>query len=388
MRDRASPLLVEQPGPLTGDGWSVQVGRDGVVVHLNGDWTADDSGQARAFSARKIAAASAGQGISFDTGQLGHWDSSLLVFISALREAARERGIPFDDNALPRPASRLLALIADAAPSARYAPPRSTLVDHVGQTTIDGWNETVAVTALIGDTVLSGGTAIRGRLRMRGSDLLSCVHEAGVAALPIVTIVNMLVGGIVAFVGSVQLRRFGADIFIADLVGVAMIREMSSLMTAIVMSGRTGGAYAAHIATMLGNEEIDALRAIGIPVYDYLVLPRMIALTFTMPLLYIYGCAVGIFGGFVVAVAMLNLSPDSFIDETRASVAGNQIVFGLVKSIAFGVLIAIVGCRSGLRAGRSAADVGRAATTAVVLGIVGVIALDALFAVCANALDF
>src|SRR6185436_11849121 len=143
---------------------------------------------------------------------------------------------------------------------------------------------------------------------------------------------NVLVGGILAFVGAVQLRKFGADIYIAALVGIATVREMAPLMTAIVMSGRTGGAYAAQIATMVGNEEIDALRAIGIPIYDYLILPRILALTFMMPLLYLYGCAVGIFGGFVVAVAMLNISPESFIDQTRQSVAGAQIVFGLVKS--------------------------------------------------------
>ena len=219
-------------------------------------------------------------------------------------------------------------------------------------------------------------------------DLLTCTYDAGAAALPIVTIVNVLVGGILAFVGAVQLRKFGADIYIAALVGIATVREMAALMTAIVMSGRTGGAYAAQISTMVGNEEVDALRAIGIPVYDYLILPRILALTIMMPLLYLYASAVGIFGGFVVAIAMLDISPEGFIDQIRQSVGGDQIVFGLVKSIAFGVLIAIVGCRRGLSAGRAAADVGHAATAAVVVGIVGVIALDAVFAVCAHALDF
>jgi phospholipid/cholesterol/gamma-HCH transport system permease protein len=361
-------------------------------VRLVGDWVAGKSGAGTDRPGHgpiaQIADAAGKRGIAFESGQLGRWDSSLLIFIATLRKVARERGIAIDDNGLPQPATRLLALIADTPQPARSALRKTPLVDRVGLATIDSWNETVAVTGLIGDTVLSGGAAVRGRLRMRGGDLLACIYDAGVAALPIVSIVNILVGGIVAFVGAVQLRRFGADIFIADLVGVAMVREMTALMTAIVMSGRTGGAYAAQISTMLGNEEIDALRAIGIPVYDYLILPRLLALTFTMPLLYLYGCALGIFGGFVVAVAMLNLSPNSFIDETRISVGGGQILFGLVKSIAFGILIAIVGCRAGLGAGRSAADVGRAATTAVVLGIVGVIALDAVFAVCANALNF
>ena len=392
MGDRTSSLSVDQRDSLTGPGWNARFDRGGIVIRLVGNWvvgeTGDETRRAGNGAISKIADAAGNRGISFDSGQLGHWDSSLLIFIAALRNVARERGIPIDDNGLPQPATRLLSLLAETPPKATSALRKSPFVDRVGLATIDSWNEAVAVTELIGDTVLSGGAAVRGRLRMRGGDLLTCIYDAGVAALPIVTIVNLLVGGIVAFVGAVQLRRFGADIFIADLVGVAMVREMTALMTAIVMSGRTGGAYAAQISTMLGNEEIDALRAIGIPVHDYLILPRILALTFTMPLLYLYGCAVGIFGGFVIAVATLNLSPNSFIDETQASLGGYQILFGLVKSVAFGVLIAIVGCRSGLGAGRSAADVGRAATTAVVLGIVGVIALDAVFAVCANALNF
>lgn len=159
-------------------------------------------------------------------------------------------------------------------------------------------------------------------------------------------------------------------------------------MTAIVMAGRTGGAYAAHIATMEGNEEIDALRAIGIPVFDYLLFPRIGALCFTMPFLYLYGAAVSLAGGFLVAVLMLHLTPGQYISHVRAAVNFDQILFGLVKSLTFGAVIAVIGCRVGLSAGRSAADVGRAATSAVVIGIVWVIALDAVFAICANALQF
>jgi phospholipid/cholesterol/gamma-HCH transport system permease protein len=312
----------------------------------------------------------------------------LLVFLATLRRAAADGGVPFDDAGLPPAAARLMALSTEAVPITKRQGSKAGILSRVGQATMDSGGEAVEVMTLVGDTLLSGGRGMRGRVRMRPEDLMTCIHEAGAAALPIVTIVNVLIGGIVAFVGAVQLRRFGADIFVADLIGVAMIREMVSLMTAIIMSGRTGGAYAAHIATMLGNEEIDALRVIGVPINDYLILPRLLALTGMMPLLYLYGCAVGIFGGFVVTVAMLNVSQRGFIDEISTAVAGGQVVFGLVKSIAFGALIAIVGCRAGLRAGRSAADVGQAATKAVVAGIVGVIALDAIFAVCANALGF
>jgi phospholipid/cholesterol/gamma-HCH transport system permease protein len=168
----------------------------------------------------------------------------------------------------------------------------------------------------------------------------------------------MPLGGILAFAGAVQLRKFGADIYIAALVGVAMTREMAALMTAIVMSGRTVGAYASQIATMTGNEEIDARRAIGIPVCDYLILPKGPALTFMMPLLHRYGCAVGIFGGFVVAVSMLNVSSQAFIEQARLSLTDGQILFDLPKSVAFGALIAIVGCRCGLKSGRGGAGCG------------------------------
>jgi phospholipid/cholesterol/gamma-HCH transport system permease protein len=388
----ASPSVEQLKSPTASPAvgsWHAHADRGGVLVVLAGDWmAAADVPKVDTAVQQILDTAAAGQRIAFDSRQLGRWDSTLLVFLASLRRTAVDRDIRFDDSGLPPAAVRLVVLSAEAVPIATRSRPADPLLSRVGQAAIGTGGEAVEVMTLVGDTLLSGGRALQGGVRMRRIDLLTCIYEAGAAALPIVTIVNVLIGGIVAFVGAVQLRRFGADIFVADLIGVAMIREMVALMTAIIMSGRTGGAYAAHIATMLGNEEIDALRVIGIPVNDYLILPRLLALTGMMPLLYLYGCAVGIFGGFVVAVSMLNLSPQGFVDEIFRAVAGRQLVFGLVKSVAFGALIAIVGCRAGLRAGRSAADVGQAATKAVVAGIVGVIALDAIFAVCANALNF
>lgn len=378
--------------PLAGRGWTARIDAACLTIHLTGDWIARlDTGAEPGAADRIVEALRAREPavtvIAFDTTALKRWDSAILVFVLGLRQAIAGTGPTLDESGLPPAALRLLALTAATVAEAP-TPPRAGLASRVGRSLLRGWAGGQDVTALVGETILRSGAALRGRVRMRGADLLSCMYDAGVGALPIVTIVNVLVGGILAFVGAVQLRKFGADIYIANLVGIAMVREMAALMTAIVMSGRTGGAYAAHIATMQGNEEIDALRAIGVPVYDYLILPRVIALTCMMPLLFLYGSAVGIFGGFVVGVSMLNISPEAFMEQTRASVAGSQVLFGLIKSIAFGTLIAIAGCRAGLNAGRSAADVGRAATTAVVVGIVGVIALDAIFAVCANTLDF
>jgi phospholipid/cholesterol/gamma-HCH transport system permease protein len=182
----------------------------------------------------------------------------------------------------------------------------------------------------------------------------------------------------------VQLRKFAADRYVADLVGLALVREMAAVMTAIIMAGRTGGAYAARLATMQANEEIDALTVTGIPVTDYVVLPAVVALVVTMPFLYLYGCLVGMAGGCVVALGMLDVTGAGYLNETFDAVGLSQFAFGFTKSIAFALLIGVASCWIGLRAGRSAADVGVAATRAVVTGIVGVIALDAVFAVLAN----
>jgi phospholipid/cholesterol/gamma-HCH transport system permease protein len=371
--------------PVTGRGWRATVDGATTSLALTTDWTTHgigiETGQADRLLGRVGMTT-----IGFETSRLGRWDSALLVFLSGLRQASVERNIHFDDTGLPEAARRLLALLPDRVSPAAVPIARPGLFERVGLAVIAEGAELGAVVSLVGQATLRTGAALYGKSRMRGVDLIACMWDAGIGALPIVTVVNVLVGGILAFVGAVQLRRFGADIYIANLVGVAVIREMAALMTAIVMSGRTGAAYAAEIATMQGTEEIDALRAIGIPVQDYLVLPRVSALTSMMPLLYLYGSAAGILGGFAVSVAMLNISRETFIAQTRGAVAGSQVLFGLAKSIAFGALIAIAACRIGMKAGRSSSDVGHAATNAAVTGIVGVIVLDAVFAVCANAL--
>jgi len=349
---------------------------------LAGDWSVGSNQappQPPPAAARKL---------SFNTDALGTWDSSLLVFLANLRQRAAASNVAFDASGLPEPAQRLLALLPPAPAASAPARKRLVWVARLGLAATGLFAELTEITALVGESVLRTAAALAGRARMRPTDLLSAMRDAGIGALPIVAVVNLLVGGILAFVGAVQLRRFGADIYVANLVGVSVVREMAALMTAIVMAGRTGGAYAAEIASMQGTGEIDALRVIGIPIQDYLLLPRTLALTAMMPLLYLYGSAIGIFGGFIVSVAMLHLSAASFQTQLLGAVSGGQIVFGFGKSIAFGALVAIAGCRIGLRAGRSSADVGHAATSAVVAGIVGVIALDAVFAVCANALNF
>lgn len=325
--------------------------------------------------------------IVFDTQRLGRWDSSFLVYLADLRRKVVPHSVRFDDGGIPVAARRLLELLPEkAAASPLITALRPDFLETLGLAAISSWNEMLEITSLLGGQLLQAGSAVLGRARMRRTDLLSCLYDAGVASLPMVALVNILIGAILAFVGAIELRRFGAEIYIANLVGIAQVREMAPVMTAIVMAGRTGGAYAAEIASMRGSNELDALCVLGIPIAEYLVLPRVLSLTLMMPILYLYGSFVGILGGFAVAVSMLKMSPELFISQVRDAVTISQIVFGLLKSIAFGALIAIAGCRIGLKAGQSTTDVGHAATHAVVVGIVGVIMVDAVFAVCANAL--
>jgi phospholipid/cholesterol/gamma-HCH transport system permease protein len=358
-------------------------------LQLTGDWLACETGVRSASDVQGILDAANGMSLRVDGSKLGRWDSALIAFLKMLHDATGRQQLPrlqLDDSSLPAPATRLLALAAAMSEPARPAPRSISVPERLGQSVLRALSASLDTLRLVGETVLRSKAAIARQARTRAVDVLQQVREAGAGALGIVAIVNGLIGAIIAFVGAVQLRRFGTGIYVADLVGIGMAREMAAIMTAVVMAGRTGGAYAAQLATMQGSEEIDALRAFGIPVYDFLILPRVTALVAMMPLLYIYACAVGLLGGYVVSIGTLDITSAGFMEELHVAVAGKQFAIGLAKSICFGALIALSGCHIGLRAGRSAADVGRAATTAVVVGIVGIIGIDAIFAVCTDAL--
>lgn len=245
--------------------------------------------------------------------------------------------------------------------------------------------------AFTGDVALACLRGFKGRgnggWNFRPADFARVLADSSARALPIVLVVNLLIGAILAFVGAVQLVKFGAGIFVADLVAIAVAREMAAVITAVVMAGRTGAAFAAELATMQSNEEVDALEVLGLAAMDHLVVPRVMALLLMLPLLYAFGCAAGLMGGFAVGASMLHLSPTAYFDRSLGALTFAHLGLGFTKAIAFGALVAWAGCYFGLHAPRSAAGVGEATTRAVVAGIVGVIALDAVFAVCANALN-
>lgn len=358
-------------------------------LRIAGDWIACRTGLRHESEARRIIDATGTGTLRIECAELGRWDSALVAFLRMVQDRAHAaKGLWIDDAGVPQAARQLLALAStgDATTTTQHRPPRRSLAFCVGESFLGACSNAAWATVLVGETALRATAALAGRARTRAVDVLQLMREAGAGALLIVAICNGLVGAILAFIGAVQFRRFGAGIYVADLVGIAVVREMAAVMTAIVMAGRTGGAYAAHIATMQGNEEIDALRTFAIPPFDFLVLPRIIALVTMMPLLYLYGCAVGLLGGYLVGVATLDVTSSAFLVELRDAVAGKEFAIGAIKSVTFGALVALAGCNIGLRAGRSAAEVGRAATSAVVAGIIGVIALDAVFAVCTNAL--
>jgi phospholipid/cholesterol/gamma-HCH transport system permease protein len=364
--------------------WKIVRTKDPEVFALGGDWIAQ-SGRVPEFPADAFAGSGAGHTLAFDTADLGRWDSGLIAFLWDVKRAAQTAGFVLDGSTLPESADKLLGLLPDQLAEPGAPPHRGFRPLYwLGGKAIRMLTEIGVVSELLATTAKGGMLALAARARIRAVDLLANIRDAGPHALVIVGVVNFLIGAILAFVGAVQLRKFAADIFVANLVGLAVVREMAAVMTAIVMAGRTGGAYAARIATMRGNEELDALAVVGIPVTDYIVLPSVLALVFTMPLLYLYGCLVGMLGGFVVSIAMLNITPLGYLHQTLDAVPLGQFVFGFGKTVAFAIMIGLTSCRIGLLAGRSAADVGVAATRAVVVGIVGVIAMDAIFAVIAD----
>ncbi len=323
------------------------------------------------------------QSLTFDSATLETWDSLLLVFLNRLRVLCESRSITFDASGLPDGVQRLLTLSA-AVPErqgSRKELETSTWLTRLGraaQETAAGAHELLA---FVGEAALAFGRLLHGRARFRRVDFLLILQQCGAQALPIVSLISFLVGMILAYVGAVQLKQFGAQIFVANLVGLGMAREMGAMMTAIIMAGRTGAAFAAQLGTMTVGEEIDALRTSGFSPMDFLVLPRMLALVLMVPLLCLYADLLGILGGAFVAVSSFDLGLVQYYDQTIAALSLRQFALGLFKAAVFGVLVALAGCLRGMQCGRSAAAVGEAATSAVVTGIVWIIVVDAMLTV-------
>jgi phospholipid/cholesterol/gamma-HCH transport system permease protein len=359
-----------------------RVGSDVLLIRLAGRWELRNGLASAAAVEAELRREPHPSRVAFDSQELGPWDSSILTFLALVSDTCRQRTVALDASALPAGLHNLLDL-AVAVPEragARKELSAPAFLERLGAHALAVVAEGGHTLSFLGNMTLASIRLVRRNARYRASDLWLLIQQCGVEALPIVTLISFLVGVILAFVGAVQLKQFGAQIYVANLVGVAMTREMGALMSAILMAGRTGAAFAAELGTMKVTQELDALTTAGFPIVEFLVLPRVLALILMMPLLCLYADFVGILGGAVIGVGMLDLSWTMYIGQTTHAVHLGDTVGGVFKSAVYGGLIAGAGCLRGLQAGSSASAVGRAATSAVVTSLVAVIVACGLFA--------
>jgi phospholipid/cholesterol/gamma-HCH transport system permease protein len=326
--------------------------------------------------------------LSFESMGVTAWDSRFVAFIRKCAELCRKRNVELQDHGLPQGVRRLLRL-AQAVPERTDARPpavKAPLLQTLGESAINGWQDATEMFKFLGENLAALANLLRGRTQFRWSDALLVIQACGPQSLGIVAMINFLVGLILAFVGATELTRFGASIYVADLVGIASVREMACIMTGIIVCGRTGAAFAAQLGTMKVNEEIGALETFGISPVEFLVLPRMVALILVMPFLCAFADLISIAGGFIVSVCMLDVSSTEYMTRTVHAIQLKSFLLGICKGSFFGFLVAYSGCLRGIQSGYSAADVGQATTRAVVTGITAIIASDGIFAVLCNAL--
>lgn len=358
-----------------------------LLVEIAGDWL-DRSALPGVSAVEGELTRDGVKALEFDASALGRWDSALMVRILALSELCTKAKIEFRAKTLPEGLAKLIALsqaVPEKAGAARKKVVPSFL-QRVGESGLAAWTGGLAMLSFLGESVVASLKLVRGRAQFRWSDTLTVIQECGPQALGIVALINFLIGMILAFVGATELTQFGASIYTADLVAIASVREMACIMTGIIMCGRTGAAFAAQLGTMKVNQEIEAFQTFGISPFEFLVLPRMVALVLMMPLLCVFADLIAIAGGFLVSTLMLDVSPMLYLDRTIESISLTTFLLGVAKGGFFGVLVALTGCLRGMQCGTNAAAVGQATTSAVVTGITWIIASDGIFAVICSAL--
>jgi phospholipid/cholesterol/gamma-HCH transport system permease protein len=355
---------------------------------LSGSWRLHGHLPAADAVDRELAARAEARRVVIDAAGLQGWDSGLMTFLLRLERLSALRQVALEPDGLPEGALRLLRL-ATAVPehrdAGRDAAPEPLLArigrhtQHLGAAALD-------VLGFLGDTTLAFGRLLRGRASFRRVDFLFLLQAVGAQALPIVSLISFLVGVILAFLGAIQLVQFGAQIYVADLVAIGTAREMAPMMVGIILAGRSGAAFAAELGTMQANEEIDALGTFGLSAIDFLVLPRILALVLMTPLLCLYADLLGILGGALIGVTLLDLPAPTWFQQTAAALHLNDLAGGLLKATVYGALVAFAGCLRGMQCGRSSAAVGIATTSAVVTSIVLIILAMATLTVIYHAL--
>lgn len=355
---------------------------DLLVVTLAGRWRITEARPAW----DDVRAGLEPQRVRVGVDQVEKWDSSLLLFLFEVQQWCRVTGAYFDADALPEKLRDMLVQLSRSHETSVPFDRSESFFTTVGCATQDVWAKGREIAQFVGECTLSAVKLAKQPKKFRWRDCLYEMQQCGAMALPIVSLISFLVGMTLAYTGALILRQFGADIWVADLVGISMAREMGALMTGIVLAGRTGAAFAAHLGNMKANEEVDALATLGISPVDFLVTPRLLALGLMMPLLSIYACGVGIIGGMAVGKFVLDIPPTAYWIEMLTIVDLSDVLSGIIKACTFGVIVGLAGCLRGLQADRSAAGVGRAATSAVVTAILFIIVADAIYAVLFDAI--
>ncbi|HZZ19309.1 MAG TPA: ABC transporter permease [Opitutaceae bacterium] len=351
-----------------------------LAVDLEGPWRLDSDTPrwSGVVNGSKPAA------VRLSAERVSHWDTSLVVFLGEAQHWCKEAGVACDTTPLPEKMKVLSGQFEAALRTRGQDDHTTSLVVEVGLATRFFLQQRRNFLQFVGECWIDTTKLVTGKAGLRWSDCIAEMQRCGAMALPIVSLISFLVGVTLAYSGSIVLKRFGGEIWVADLIGVAMTREMGCLMAAVVLSGRTGAAFAAEIGSMKANEEIDALSTLGISPVRFLVMPRVLALGLMMPLLALYANCLGILGGMAVAFTTLDIPPAAYWVEMLTIVSVQDVAVGLIKAVVFGIIVGLTGCLRGLEADRNASGVGRAATSAVVTAILLIIVADALFAVLFN----
>ncbi len=355
-----------------------------AVLLMQGDWVFSNT----RTSSSTIEEQLKGKGLkslSVSAETLSNFDSSAISFLLKCYEFAKEQNIDFDMDSLPEAMSKLMLLATSVESKVdKQEEKKANLVHRLGSHAINVVGNAKGQFEFIGELVLCFFRLLRGKASFSREDFMLIIQRAGIEALPIVTLISFLIGLILAFVGGVQLAMYGSEIYTADLVGLAMVREMGVIMVGIVMAGRTGAAFAAELGTMKVNEEISAYETFGISPMEYLVMPRLIALIAMFPLLTIFADVVGIAGGALISCTLFDLNFEQYMVRTQTALTITHVMTGFGKSFIFGIIVAVIGCLRGMRCGSSSASVGLATTASVVTSITMIIVADAVFAVIFN----
>ncbi len=328
------------------------------------------------------------QSIHLDCAELRGWDTYFLAFLVSIGHIAQLQSIDFTYSNLPEKLEKLLdlALTVPIRKDTQNHEDGNGILERIGDAVLSFPSKFEHVFSFLEETIIAFTRLFSAKSKMYGKDFWDALYECGANSLGIIVLTSLLLGLILAFVGAIQLALFGAEVYVASFVGLSMVRIMGALLTGIVISGRTGASFAAILGTMQVNEEIDALQTFGISPYDFLVLPRVLALTLMIPLLTVCANLMGMFGGFLVGIFMLDISPAMYIENTLQYMKIKYLWIGLLHAFVFGIVISLSGCYYGIRCGRSAEAVGQATTSSVVTSIVGIIISTSMITIALSVL--